>query len=226
MFVIEINAHFNFYKPPYRGTDLPYNVTGYPCGGYNQVNTSLITTVTLKTNVSVRVEHGNGNFSFFFSPTTDGNFVSISDVLFANAEAEAVIVNATVDLSKANGTNGTQGVIQAVFYFDGNGNFSFFFSPTTDGNFVSISDVLFANAEAEAVIVNATVDLSKANGTNGTQGVIQAVFYFDGETSYECADVLIKDNSSTSSSVNSVPHVALTFLFISLTIGFGNLVSL
>ncbi|RHZ83122.1 hypothetical protein Glove_99g283 [Diversispora epigaea] len=166
MFVIEISGHFNLFKPPYRGTSLPYNVTGYPCGGYNQVNNSLITTVTLKTNVSVRVGDGNGNFSFFFSPTTDGNFVSISDVLFANAEAEAVIVNATVDLSKA-------------------------------------------------------------NGTNGTQGVIQAVFYFDGETSYECADVLIKDNSSTSSSaVNSVPHVALAFLFISLTIGFGNLVSL
>ncbi|RHZ83129.1 hypothetical protein Glove_99g284 [Diversispora epigaea] len=184
MFVIEINAHFNFYKPPYRGTDLPYNVKGYPCGGYNQVNNSLITTVTLKTDVSVELGHGNGTFSFSFSPTTDGTFISISDEIYADAEAGAISVNSTVDLSKAKGTNGMQGVIQVVYKSGGN-------------------------------------------------------------TSYQCADVLIKDNSTTTTIIpptispptfsptlinsgsSAVPHVALTFLFISLTMTLiGNLVSL
>ncbi|CAG8576788.1 7106_t:CDS:10 [Diversispora eburnea] len=221
MFFIGANAHFKFLKPPYRGDD-DLNIA--PCGGSDMVNTSFITNVTMQYEVSMRSGHGNGTFSFYFA-LVSGNGSFTSKIATDALDNVTKVFNTTVDFSRANVKTGTQGVIQAIYVSTseenvtcrGTDEYNITSPPCGDYNEVNNSlittfplktDVSVRSEDgyliAAPIIVNATVDLSKAKATNGTRGVIQVIYKSEdgNETWYQCAEVLIK----TSSAVNSIPH--------------------
>ncbi|CAG8527980.1 17945_t:CDS:2 [Acaulospora morrowiae] len=105
--------HVNY--PPPRGYDNGL-VGAYPCGGLSSINASTITTFPLtKGNVSLRFGDGDGTLTLYFANNSNGTFIQVSDNETLSVPAGGQNVTVKPDLSKANATVGTLGVLQAVF---------------------------------------------------------------------------------------------------------------
>ncbi|CAG8489888.1 1501_t:CDS:2 [Dentiscutata erythropus] len=92
---------------------------------------------------------------------------------------------------------------QATCYFeDGDGTLTFYYAPTQNSTFIQII----------------SVNLTRANATIGSQGVLQAVFALtpaSGNGSwYQCADIKVTGDTKTNSAANVSPHISAITLFI------------
>ncbi|CAG8588847.1 4056_t:CDS:2, partial [Dentiscutata heterogama] len=103
------------------------------------------------------------------------------------------------------------------FFEDGDGTLTFYYAPTQNSTFIQVSDnqTYSALANAQKFI---SVNLTRANATIGSQGVLQAVFALapaSGNGSwYQCADIKVTGDTKTSSAVNVSPHIGAITLFV------------
>ncbi|CAG8629614.1 10569_t:CDS:2, partial [Racocetra fulgida] len=106
------NSHYQLQNPPTRGFD-EANEPLSPCGGFNSVNTAAITKFPVS-RATCFFYDGDGTLTFFYAPDLNSTFLQVSD-----PETYSQLMNAqksiTVNLSRANATVGSQGVLQAVF---------------------------------------------------------------------------------------------------------------
>ncbi|CAG8691380.1 24622_t:CDS:2 [Racocetra persica] len=113
----------------------------------------------------------------------------------------------------------TQGRATSFFY-DGDGTLTYFYAPDLNSTFLQVSD-----PETYSQLANAqksvTVNLTRANATVGSQGVLQAVFKLSDINSswYQCADIQVV-NSVSANSANSIAMVSPQIGAITLFVGF------
>ncbi|RIB02378.1 hypothetical protein C2G38_2050111 [Gigaspora rosea] len=110
----------------------------------------------------------------------------------------------------------SQGRATCLFY-DGDGTLTFYFAPNQNSSFIQVSDNQTYSALAN---VQKTIDvnLTRANATVGSQGVLQAVFAIapgSGSGSwYQCSDIKITNDVRASSVANVSPHISAIALFV------------
>ncbi|RIB19464.1 hypothetical protein C2G38_2181705 [Gigaspora rosea] len=105
-----INAHYQLQAPPSRGFEDSLEPNP-PCGGFNTVNSSLITNFPISQGIATaNFFDGDGTLYFYFAPNTNSTFISVQQV------------RVSVNLTKANAVVGSKGILQSVFNLStGNG---------------------------------------------------------------------------------------------------------
>ncbi|CAG8683093.1 4251_t:CDS:2 [Gigaspora margarita] len=103
------------------------------------------------------------------------------------------------------------------YFYDGDGTLTFYFAPNQNSTFIQVSDNQTYSALTNTP-KTVNVNLTRANATVGSQGVLQAVFALSPASGngswYQCSDIKITNDFKASSVANVSPHISAIALFV------------
>ncbi|KAF0526549.1 cytokine inducing-glycoprotein [Gigaspora margarita] len=169
-----INAHYELQAPPSRGFEDSLEPNP-PCGGFNIVNSSLITNFPISQGIATaNFFDGDGTLYFYFAPNINSTFISVSDAQKLVNPDIGQQVHVSVNLSKANAVVGSQGILQSVFNLStGNGAWYQCADIKVTGDTRSSANNTQSSANNTQSSANNT--LSNANNAQSSANIINAL---------------------------------------------------